>query len=602
MKKIVLILLLIPSLCWGSWVPPAGIPAPSFGIDDVTPTTDGSGNNAWCPNWPSAANTSPHVCYYIDNDHAQSTDTANDYGYPAKPRKTIPYITGAAAGTFIDVHGGTTTPYEEVRISGVGTSSAPIVVTGKNAAAKPKFGYTFTVGYYGSSEYVIIENLHFVFTHGVDYSDGLLGRSMVKDATLKYISFRNNYVECTGSAGDRGAIRIYKDSDYSGQIPEQVVIYNNTQTNCGNWQSYDETDNDGGISAMAKYAWVVDNTVEHCGVDGIFGGHGANRTLDHYYIGRNTVYQCRENCIDIKEINNVIISENVCHGQRPHGHLDDLSVGEGIVIHTSTNPLKGPNEVWVLFNTVYDSGYGVYINGTGGTAYIIGNLFYDMHTRAYNTGCTGSGTPISCCTGTDTGTCTFGGVGILAYDMLGVYVIDNTIYDFDIGVSFDTTASSSNYYVLHGNIISNRSSSAGTDVYVQSGTSYVTVDHNLIYKGSMGTVKIGWAGTNYTTVADWTACTSCVEGDPVFVTPGTDFSIQTSSPAKDASTLSDTYATFTTNYSLDIRKDKAGTTRPYNALWDIGAYEYFTGGKATLGPNKGKATIAPNKGHIKTNP
>ena len=62
------------------------------------------------------------------------------------------------------------------------------------------------------------------------------------------------------------------------------------------------------------------------------------------------------------------------------------------------------------------------------------------------------------------------------------------------------------------------------------------------------------------------AGTGCsVTGSPSFVNPGTDFSLQSGSTARDAGT--DLSATLTTDY--------IGTSRPQNGTFDIGAYEYI---------------------------
>jgi hypothetical protein len=39
-------------------------------------------------------------------------------------------------------------------------------------------------------------------------------------------------------------------------------------------------------------------------------------------------------------------------------------------------------------------------------------------------------------------------------------------------------------------------------------------------------------------------------------------------------TYTDVYAAFLGLYGIDIKKDIAGTTRPQQTTWDIGAYEY----------------------------
>ena len=44
----------------------------------------------YCPSWPAGANGGSASCYYVDSTSPAATDTGNTYGYPAKPRLTIP--------------------------------------------------------------------------------------------------------------------------------------------------------------------------------------------------------------------------------------------------------------------------------------------------------------------------------------------------------------------------------------------------------------------------------------------------------------------------------------------------------------------------------
>jgi hypothetical protein len=130
-----------------------------------------------------------------------------------------------------------------------------------------------------------------------------------------------------------------------------------------------------------------------------------------------------------------------------------------------------------------------------------------------------------------------------------------------------------------------------------------TNDDNPFYQDARTThtnnYVVRHVGGTYYTEAEWEAETGGINGgDPKFVswngstvTCGTfnwathkcsnfDFSIQSSSPAKDAGAdLSAAWADAT---------DRIGTSRPQNSVWDIGAYEFgattaSTGAKATIG-------------------
>ena len=73
---------------------PIGIPAPSFGIDEVSPATP--------VGWPSSEASN---AYYIDKTSALATDSANPFGFPDKPRLTLPRGV-LPAGSIIEIHGG----------------------------------------------------------------------------------------------------------------------------------------------------------------------------------------------------------------------------------------------------------------------------------------------------------------------------------------------------------------------------------------------------------------------------------------------------------------------------------------------------------------
>ena len=71
--------------------------------------------------------------------------------------------------------------------------------------------------------------------------------------------------------------------------------------------------------------------------------------------------------------------------------------------------------------------------------------------------------------------------------------------------------------------------------------------------------------------------------DPLFSAVGTDFTLQSGSPAKDAGTVSSVYATFQSLYGVSIAKDRNQTLRPVGT-WDIGAYKASDGNDAPIPP------------------
>src|SRR6185503_909125 len=65
-----------------AWQPPAGIPAPEFGVRER----------------PGG------VTHWVDNTNRQATDERNPYGSPSRPRLTVP--ASLAAGSVVEVRGG----------------------------------------------------------------------------------------------------------------------------------------------------------------------------------------------------------------------------------------------------------------------------------------------------------------------------------------------------------------------------------------------------------------------------------------------------------------------------------------------------------------
>lgn len=62
-----------------SYEPRPGIPEPSFGIDEPRPGHP--------PEWPAAERLG---FYYVDITHPNATGSNNDFGYPDRPRSSLP--------------------------------------------------------------------------------------------------------------------------------------------------------------------------------------------------------------------------------------------------------------------------------------------------------------------------------------------------------------------------------------------------------------------------------------------------------------------------------------------------------------------------------
>jgi len=100
----------------------------------------------------------------------------------------------------------------------------------------------------------------------------------------------------------------------------------------------------------------------------------------------------------------------------------------------------------------------------------------------------------------------------------------------------------------------------------QSGpnTNEISADYNLYYNNGRANT-----GLNQDT--------HMVAGkDPLFFDPaGGNFHLKPSSPAIDAGMTKEVYQSFYDLYGIDLSVDFEGKARPFNDVWDIGAYEYW---------------------------
>jgi hypothetical protein len=484
-----------------------GIPTPPFGLSETVASVYGSAN---------------YYTHWVDNSGTCS-DSGN--GSPNSPRCTIPNTSSLAAGTVIQLRGGPYSLSANWVISGTGTASQPIFIRGSDSVRvqintnSRQTGLTCT--------YCIMESLKFT------------GRDEAVGIASTYVGFRNNEIVGTGTSVDGNGAMISSGSS------SFVVIADNIVHDGGAWQSSTENDMHAlGVGSNEHDIWYLGNTVYHNAGDGIGNGHDANHTTSRLFIGGNIFYENRENAIDLKEVNDVIISENQAYNYV----ASSSSPGEAIVLHYGPTTDQGPYNVWVIDNVIHDAVYGIVTSDVQAGIYIIGNLVYN---------CTAGINP----------------------DRSGgyVYVYHNTVVDCGTGIYSGGSGGALNEYEVHGNIVSNVTAGNHMGVYSSTVRSLAHVGNELYYQGG-GNVSIGW-GTTYTSVAAWIAGTTVgdnsLQVDPLFVSAGSrNYSLQSGSPAIQAGyNMSTVASAFSTAWGTSLLKDLAGTTRP-NGVWDIGAYEY----------------------------
>jgi len=522
-----------------AWTPPIGIPAPPFGINETAPPPP----NPWT--------TEVTGYYYIDQTQPASTDTSNPYGYPSKPRKTIPR--SLAAGTYLELHGTYTTSHASPSIIIInGTAAKPVWIRGKdNSANRPKATKKWTL----SGSYGIVENIYF---NSQGQSTG--GVSFAMGSNSDHVAIR--HCEFRGNPAKRAGVHIAANSGYN---QSNIVIYDVYIHDQGDPNSTFDQDADCvTINARSNYIWVVDSELYYSSGGGVqvnARSLGDESTTHHIYVGRNHVHQTRQAGLFAKQSTDVIFSQNTIHD----------------VIEAKWSASKGlgyqyaPERVWFLFNHVYNCSYGIFAGsdsgmGSGQNIYVIGNLFHDIrhpvpgvYHKSYNPNNSWHNAAIMLAGGTNR------------------YIINNTIWGTDAGI---LCPGGKGKLEIANNIIGGRFEPLGRDIFLgkRSLADESLMHDNILYSSS---VRIQWGSSTIYDLAGFKSATKkgqhSASVNPMFVNLSKkDFSLQPTSPAINVAGTHPVYSTFKSVYGIDIAKDVVGTPRPQAGKWDIGAYEFTT--------------------------
>ncbi|MCK5617107.1 right-handed parallel beta-helix repeat-containing protein [Candidatus Pacearchaeota archaeon] len=513
--EILLLILLLPFVM-AAYDPPIGIPAPPFGIDETYRGYDVAGahtRNGGLVYQVSAGGG--FFTHYVDNTDGATTDVDNEFGSIAKPRETIP--TTLPAGSVVEVQGG---PYtvvgDEKIITSSGTEASPVYLRG---VGDPELAYRLSP----QGTYFIIEGFLITRTEKdafnvlifIDPSDSHPG-------PVDFLSIRDCEIDGGGVESDNNGIAIFTDN--STDMKTNIVIYDNLIHNHGDWTIFDTDDAHGiWIGPYTDYVWVLDNEIHHNSGDGFHIDDTVSNTTHFSYCGRNLFNEGRENAIDIKRAQDVIISENICYGYA----VSNESNGDAIRISDAENQ----DHVYVIYNTVYDSVIGINPDQGEGDPdeppYIIGNEVYN---------CSGFG-----------------------IDQEAGWVINNTVYSCDKGIR------------NCDNVINNIFHNCAT-YHISNCTN---ADYNLLWQDA------GVDGGDIVIVDESppsTTPTNTIEQDPLMVGPARQkFALTDDSPAKSAGistgTVQTVFDTFESRYGIDIKVDIRGYPRSSN--WEMGANEYI---------------------------
>ncbi|MBX4187217.1 MAG: right-handed parallel beta-helix repeat-containing protein, partial [Candidatus Doudnabacteria bacterium] len=523
----------------GSWTAPIGIPTPNFGILEQAPAAP----NPWTS---EVANY-----YYIDRNIAGATDTNNNFGTPSRPRMSVPRT--LAAGSVVEIHGTYTfTHVSPNTITSNGTANAPVFIRGVSINQRPVVTNCFQV----NGNYAIIENIEFnlVTACGSRVQVSLMSGS-------SHLSIRNSDIHGNLNAGGLSV------GGSSFAVTYNNYIHDNGDVNA----TFDQDIHGIAIGTGTNNLWVVDNEIARNSGDGTqVNGNSyidtdPTTTRTHLlYFGRNRVHHNKQVAFGTKQATDVIYSQNIMYSHRSSGSSQG----------GCTSVQYGPERVWFLYNDCYDSERGFSFAGRSGpdgpgvgqNLYIIGNVVHNIHSP--------SGADL-----TDNPWKT-GAAFYLSDEIATKYIINNTVYDADVGI---TNPRGTDGFQGFNNIFTNI---IAEDVFIESGsqTAASSMNNNLFDS----TALIKWGDFTPLTLTQFrntypTQCSNCREANPLLVNAaGNDFHLQSSSPAINAGTVNNVYNTFQSMYGLNISLDFDRSARPSGSAWDMGAYEF--GGTPTTPP------------------
>ncbi|MDH5324900.1 MAG: hypothetical protein OEZ68_17875 [Gammaproteobacteria bacterium] len=533
----------------GEYVYPIGIPPVDWSIDPIKEPSPSRPAG-----WPNEATES---YYFIDPSHAAATDSNNPYGTPNLPRTSFP-PNPITAGSYIELGGSGFVDRYRLRFQC--TAQAPCWLKGENRDNLPTITGQFTV-----------EDATYLFMEHLDFNGGDGGAIAIIGMNSHHVTIRDSYIQNRRYVSHTSGIGITPNT---GGTIHDVFIYNNVFRELGVWQNALDEDfhgiapNVAGRNASTEEfnVWILNNTFYHISGNGVqvVAGNWPNsyQYLHHIYIGKNLAYENRQAGFWSKQSSDVIMSQNMSHSHRQYGG----GMGDGIGYQ------YGPNNLWIIFNNLSDSNFGIRQSDTSpgfeqNRAYIVGNLIHNIHPEpgyAY-----------------DPNIFWRPGVGISLWGgVMQRFIADNTIYNTRGGISlvFDGPAT------ISGNIISGIDDS---DYFVSAflgGRSGAAQLDNLLFYNPSGIARFRWDSNKYydnidSFIADTGQCVNeCLNADPLFQDPDAtppNLRLSQGSPAQDptSSRAIDVYEIFQSLYGIDIRKDFTGQARPSGVSIDYGAYE-----------------------------
>lgn len=236
----------------GAWVAPIGIPYPTFGVNE------------------------------------QAADCT---GCTVKQQTDLSGLSNIPAGTVIELSAGPFTG-GALTLGGKGTADKPIYVRGPSATNPAVIRRVTKI----QGSYLILENIDFDLSAS---SDG------IAITNSDHVALRHSKVHDFDPGHNSTALFLGNSSD--------IVLLGNSIHDNGDFTFVGEQDVHGIGGSNIHRVWIVDGVMFKNRGDSAQFGHQAGNTSSDIFIGRNDISGDGENCVDIKETSNVVVSENKLH-------------------------------------------------------------------------------------------------------------------------------------------------------------------------------------------------------------------------------------------------------------------------------------------------
>ena len=523
----------MPDQSLRSWRPPIGIPAPPFGLTETAPPPP----DPWTVPTPG--------CYYVDATGRNATDSGNPFGTPGKPRLTIPTL--LPAGAVVELHGTYDHPHSSpATVVAQGTAAQPVFIRGATGAGRPLVRNIWEI----RGTYVVLENLEF------GPADTSRTGGLVIRAPTNYLVVRHS--ELHGNVNG-GGLAVESWGDGSIRTQNVVILKNSVHDNGNVRATFDQDVHGIHVGDHVDHAWIVDNEMYRNSGDGLQINATAHldATTHHIYVGRNVSHHNKQSGFWVKQATDVIFSQNLAYAHRP----SDSSMGPCF------GGQYGPERVWWIYNHAHDCEFGIaqMSDGDDGQrvihSFFIGNVIHNIHRTTLRNDAED----------------VWGAAAIMMAGGHDRYVINNTIYDVDSGISSPSPFGS---LEIINNIVVNVTERAGSHVNLgfPSLASHTKLHLNLLFPEP----RVAWGGPPAVRLTEaQLAAASLIAAPPQFVDPAADdFHLRSDSPAAGRGEPHAVYAAYRQLYGVDIACDIEGKSRPRLSL---GAYEPIVAGPAGRG-------------------